>query len=225
MKIFPFFTFCVTTSFILISSEVRASTEELLFQYIVNSENPSDIYEHLPVLRELASECESVIEIGVRRGVSTWGILLGLSENDKDSRSYIGIDLGYPPDLSVFTKIAHDNNIDFDFWKTNDMEIDIVPCDMLFIDSLHTYCHLTYELETFSSKVGKYITMHDTSAPWGHCDDDTYHGNYSEYPQHYNRSKRGLWPAVEDFLIRHPEWRLKERRLNNHGFTTLERID
>jgi len=67
--------------------------------------------------------------------------------------------------------------------------------------------------------------MHDTSDPWGTIDDfQQYSGDYSEYPPEIDRTKRGLWAAVEDFLVRHPEWKLRERRLNCHGLTTLERI-
>jgi hypothetical protein len=36
--------------------------------------------------------------------------------------------------------------------------------------------------------------------------------------------RKGLWPAVEEFLIDHPEWRLKERFTNNNGLTVLERV-
>jgi hypothetical protein len=105
------------------------------------------------------------------------------------------------------------------------MTLDIPPVDMLFIDSLHTYCHLTCELEKFSPKVGKYIAMHDTSAPWGMMDDDQYHGDYSEYEPSFDRTKRGLWPAVVDFLGRHPEWSLYQRNLYSHGFTVLGRTE
>jgi hypothetical protein len=95
---------------------------------------------------------------------------------------------------------------------------------MLYIESLHTYCHLTYELEKFHSKIRKFIALHDTSAPWGTVDDNAYQGDYSEYPSTLcDRSKKGLWPAVEDFLLRHPEWTVRERRLNCCGFTVLER--
>ncbi len=186
----------------------------------------SDIYEHLPILRRLANECQSVAEIGIRSMVSTWAILQGLSENNSADRSYLGIDLIYPPEqnFKLAQKLSTENNISFKFLAANDMSINLNPVDMLFIDSLHTYCHLTYELETFSTQVQKYIAMHDTSAPWGNIEDSTYHGNYSEYPAEYDRSKRGLWPAVEDFLKRHPEWTLQERRFNNHGFTILRRI-
>lgn len=186
----------------------------------------SDINEHIPVLKELAKECASVIEIGIRSMVSTWGVLLGLAENNMPTKDYIGIDLNYPPtdSLNLAKRLAEANNISFKFWQANDMEITIDPTDMLFIDSLHTYCHLTYELETFSPKINKYIAMHDTSAPWGEIDDTEYKGDYSEYPAHFNREKRGLWLAVEDFLNRHPEWALHQRRFNNHGFTVLKRI-
>ena len=34
----------------------------------------------------------------------------------------------------------------------------------------------------------------------------------------------GLWPAVEDFLEKHPEWVLHERYTNNNGLTILKRV-
>jgi len=186
---------------------------------------PSDIHEHLHALRELAQECPIVTEIGLREMVSTWAILQGLSENPYPYRSYIGIDIAFPPKFTLLLaqSLAEDNGVAFDFWHANDLLIEIAPTDLLFIDSLHTYAHLTYELERFSPKVRKYIAMHDTSAPWGNRDDSEYRGDYSEYPSEIDRTKRGLWPAVEDFLARHPEWSLHKRYLNCHGFTILKR--
>lgn len=200
---------------------------ELENQYRTHCIRPSDINEHLPVLYQLAKECSSVVEIGVRSMVSTWGILKGLAESSATSPSYIGIDLHYPPQatLQLAQELAKIQGISFTFWKANDMDVEIDVVDMLFIDSLHTYCHLTYELEKFSPYVGKYIALHDTSEPWGMSDDTCYEGDFSEYPSSIDRTKRGLWPAVVDFLEHHPEWCLHERRLNNHGFTVLKRID
>lgn len=233
MTIFPskrirfFFLSCVYFASICNLQELLAQNDGPTLQQMYDSQcnNWSDIYEHIPVLCQLASECESVTEIGVRSVVSTWGILQGLSTSPYYPRHYLGIDIASPPSesLNLAKRLAEQHGINFNFLVENDMRITLEPTDMLFIDSLHTYCHLTYELETFSSAVGKYICMHDTSDPWGNRDDDHYFGNYSEYPASYDREKKGLWPAVEDFLANHPEWSLLERRLNNHGFTILIR--
>lgn len=198
---------------------------ELQEKYELHCREPSDINEHLPTLRNLAKECSSVVEIGIRAMVSSWGCLLGLSENPSFSRSYLGIDIDSPPHdtLNLAKCLAECNGISFDFLQANDMDIDIEPTEMLFIDSLHTYCHLTYELEKFSPKVSKYIAMHDTSTSFETIDDNGYYGNYSEYPPEYDRTKRGLWPAIEDFLQKHPEWTLHQRNFNNYGLTVLTR--
>jgi|GEM_PF-1354616 len=193
------------------------------FEYYYNT--PSDLNEHIPVLRDLASQCCSVTEVGAKSLVATWGILKGLSESPCGKRHYLGIDSISPPRerLDYAKDIAEKENIDFKFWAVDEMVIVPEPCDMLFIDSLHTYCHLSHELEAFSPKVRKFICMHDTSEPWGSKDDSVYRGDYAEYSKSFDRTKRGLWPAVEDFLQRHPEWCLLERRTNNHGFTILKR--
>jgi hypothetical protein len=219
------FGFLLSLLFLLF--DLQGTTADLQKQYEIHCTQVSDIHQHLPVLRELARECSSVTEIGVRDMVSTWGIFMGLSENQQEVRIYTGIDLNYPPKkkFELAKMLARRNRIHFNFKAANDMDIDIEPTDLLFIDSLHTYCHLTYELEKFSNKANKYIALHDTSEPWGDRDENCYHGNYSEYPEHYDRNKRGLWPAVVDFLERHPEWSLHHRYFNNHGFTILKRND
>ena len=205
----------------------RADYTELRKNYLDFSYKfTSDICEHIPTLHDLSTQCTSVVEIGIRDMNSTWGILSGLSDNGSREKIYLGIDLVSPPEetLSKVRRLAQGCGITFLLCLQNDMTIKMEPVDMIFIDSLHTYCHLTYELETFSPKVAKFIAMHDTSEPWGDAEDDTYHGDYSEYPAWIDRTKKGLWPAVEDFLTRHPEWKLKSRVFNRHGFTVLERI-
>jgi hypothetical protein len=198
---------------------------ELRTRHEFHATYPSDINEHLPLLRELARQCSSVTEIGGRGMVSTWSILQGLSESLHPKRSYYGIGFECPSreNLVLAKALAEANGTSFQYINENDMKLDIEPVDMLFIDSLHTYAHLTYELEKFSPKVNMYIALHDTSEPWGDRDDTEYHGDYSEYPKEIDRTKKGLWPAVMDFLHSHPEWQLQERRLNNHGFTVLRR--
>lgn len=185
-----------------------------------------DIGEHMIHLKQLAVECPIVTEIGLGHVISTWGLLQGLSENRSKNRSYTGIDIRYPPadNLLLAKELAEKNGISFGFRLGNDLYLDIEPTDLLFIDSMHTYSHLMYELEKFSPVVSKYIAMHDTSEPWGDLDDAEYVGDYSEYPESIDRNKRGLWNAVVDFLANHPEWALVERYTNCHGFTILKRV-
>ncbi len=216
--------FCVTS--VSIYGKAAEWARKELWVYYQNAHvQRSDINEHLPLLRYLAKDCSSVVEIGLKNMVSSWGLLQGLSESSAPTRSYLGIDIARPPYeiIREAVALAKANEIDFHFWLKNDMHAEIEPADMLFIDSLHTYCHLTYELEKFSPKILKYIAMHDTSEPWGDVNDPGYTGDYSEYPVQIDRTKSGLWTAVEDFLTRHPEWTLLERRYNNHGFTVLKR--
>lgn len=201
------------------------SVNSLDHQFAIHCRERSDINEHLPVLRELSSECSSVVEIGVRNVVSTWGILMGLSESPHHTKSYLGIDINHPPydKFNLAHELANQHQISFTFLQGNDLDFEIEPADMIFIDTLHTYCQLSAELEKFAPNAKKYITMHDTSDPWG-SQNEGYEGNYSEYPAHFDCTKQGLWLAVVDFLAKHPEWELKERRYNNHGFTTLARV-
>lgn len=198
--------------------------KEVYKQYCMT---PSDTNEHLPLLQSLAAQCSSTVEIGIRDVVTTWALLQGLSESSEQNRSYLGIDLVPPLErpFQLAKVLAALNGIDFSFWEKNDMEIDIPETDFLFIDSLHTYRHLSYELETFSPKVRKYIAMHDTSDPWGDKDEPCYGVNESAYPPYIHCHKQGLWPAVADFLDNHPEWILFDRRYNNHGLTVLMRIN
>ncbi len=209
------------------ASKDTSKKSELERIYLSHCKTSSDINEHLPILDELSRECSGVVQIGVSSMAPIWGILQGLSESPFVDRFYLGIDPKSPPRaiLEKVREIAESEEMSFQFQKGSDMEIDIPLTDMLFIDFIHTYCHLTYELEKFSSKVRKYIVVHDTSDPWSSRDDDQYRGDYSEYDSSIDRQKRGLWPAIEDFLEKHPEWCLLKRRLNNHGLTILKRID
>lgn len=202
-------------------SEARQELETL---YEFHSNHPCDINEHLPTLRLFASECQSVAELGVRGIVSSWGLIQGLIDNPQDPRSYLGVDLGYPPEekFKLIKALTETAGIKFDFWKANDRDIELEPVDLLFIDTMHTYAQLTFELEKFSPKIRKYIIMHDTTLFEYY--DEGYQGDWSEYPTFIDRHKRGLWTAVKDFTARHPEWKVYSRFTNNNGLTILKRV-
>jgi hypothetical protein len=204
----------------------RSPQEELYFCYEDAVTIQSDIYEHVPFIRELASECNSAVELGMRGMISTWGILHGLADHGGAEPFYLGVDPARPcyAPFMVAQRLASELGIQFAFLRENDMNVVIPTVDFLMIDSFHIYSHLMYELEVFSPFVSKYIVMHDTSAPWGYYD-EPYEGDYSEYPAHIDREKRGLWTAVKDFLDGHPEWILFDRKINCHGLTVLKRVE
>lgn len=201
---------------------------DLMSHYQIASTVPSDMYEHVPTLRLLAKECSSVVECGLNAMNSSWGLLAGLNESQGINISYLGIDISVPPQrtLNLAKQVSNSLGIQFRFLQANDLDVEIEPVDLLFIDTWHTYRQLTCELEKFAPFINKYIAMHDTSDPYGSQDESN--PNSRELPQcstvSIDPSKHGLWPAVVDFLERHPEWSLKRRYLNCHGLTILQRV-
>jgi len=178
---------------------------------------PSDINEHLPVLKEYAEKCEHVTEMGVRWVVSTFALILAKPKN------LISIDLFHPSHygdnsrLYMIQNYAQENNINFDFKLGDTLKIDIEPTDLLFIDTLHRYGQLKAELQKHAKNVKKYLIFHDTTT-FGATDE----GHYYQAP-HLDSSKVGLWPAIEEFLENNKEWEILERKTNNNGLTILHK--
>jgi hypothetical protein len=101
--------------------------------------------------------------------------------------------------------------------------------DLLFIDTWHVYGQLKKELARWNGHVAKYIILHDTTVD-GEVGESVRLGNNIEEESKESGLteediRRGIWPAVEEFLIEHPEWVLKERFTNNNGLTVLARRD
>ena len=151
---------------------------------IIEQLSNTDISEHLPTLRLLAAHCSHVTEFGVRSGVSTQAIL---------SAGVPSVHYDIEPAPFAFYE-PHT------FIQASTLEVDIEPTDMLFIDTDHTYVQLYSELTRHSSKVSKYIIMHDT----------TVYGTE-------------LLPAVRDFLWQTPDWLVLAQYFNNNGLLILGR--
>lgn len=163
-------------------------------------ETPSDIYEHLPTIKKYASECETIVELGVRYIVSTWALLAG------HPKHLLSVDIEHPSafgaDIMEVYDLSDAEGTTFEFRHQSSLDITLPEHDLLFIDTLHEYDQLTKELDLHSGKCKKYILMHDTS-----LDGDT-----------------EMWRAVQDFLARDSNWKLRERFENNNGLTVLERV-
>ena len=176
----------------------------------------SDMIEHMPTLKAYASQCPRIIEFGVWDCTSTWGLLAG---HPKWMRSY---DTVRRPEVDEVEAVTRDSSTDFQFILGNtigasverldlppdQVGIEIEPVDLLFIDTYHTYSQLKQEFKLHAAKAGRYIILHDTTT-------------FGDIDQQYDKSKPGLWLAIEEFLVEHSEWKLKERFTNCHGLTIL----
>ena len=150
----------------------------------MNFPDGTDISEHLPTLYMLAKMSKSVVEFGVRGGVSTMAIIAA-------GKPSIHYDISPAP--FVF-------NYPHTFIQQSSLEAEIPICDLLFIDTEHTYKQLSRELATHENMVSKFIAMHDT-VTFG-----------SE-----------LMPAIEGFLSTNPNWEIIAHYKNNNGLTVLGR--
>ena len=190
------------------------NTEEL---YINLVNTPSDINEHLPILRHYASNCKHITEMGVRGVVST--IALAISKPDV----LLSIDLYHPmnwncgSNLDYVKEYCSKNKIDFKFILGSTLEMEIEETDFLFIDTLHTYEQLKSELSLHGNKAKKYIGLHDTTLYANKDENNTYTDKNMSGPI------KGLWPAIEEFLANNKHWKIEERRTNNNGLTILKR--
>ena len=188
------------------------------FQLRVN--HSSDINEHLETIKNFASECEHITEMGVRSVVSTWAFLAA------KPKRLVSMDIVQCPvqDAAI---AANNEGIDFEFIvaDTSNPQLDIEPTDLLFIDTWHVYDQLKVEFKLHSNKVKKYIILHDTTTfgEVGESGSDLIINPVTG--QMEMMRKRGLWPAVEEFLAENTNWTLKERFTHNNGLTILQRTD
>ncbi len=159
----------------------------------------SDIQLHLPTLRGLAKPNMLVVEFGFRTGVSTSAFLAG----GADVISYDVVPCH--PWVGFFRSVAPRK---FRFEMKSSLEATILPCDLLFIDSLHTYAQLSAELHRHHGKPKDRIVLHDT---------------FTFRDKDKVGAGPGLGRAVTEFLEGHPEWVLESHTDVCNGLTILRR--
>ena len=178
---------------------------------------PSDINEHLPTLKQYAEQCSHVTEMGVRWIVSTYAFLAA------QPKKLVSIDMQHPStwgaDLNEVEYHAQSVNCNYKFWLTNNLDIKIEKTDLLFIDTWHSYKQLKAELELHSPQVKKYIILHDTVL-YGNQDELNSYDAFGWVNEH---DKKGLLPALEEFLESNPKWKIHEVFTNNNGLTILKK--
>ena len=205
-------------------------SEVILKKYDVLGSTPSDIFEHLPTLRKYASECESVIEMGVRKCVSTWALALGLLENGSSNKLLIMNDIKKCETEEIENAVKETELQIQTIWKNNlelELENDV---DLTFIDTWHVYGQLKRELARFAPRTKKYIIMHDTEIDA--IKGETLRNIHKYDPEEQSRASgipvdeilKGMSQAIDEFLSNNLDWVLHEKFTNNYGLTILKRV-
>jgi hypothetical protein len=191
--------------------------EKIKNKYIENCKINSDINEHLPTLYRYAQECSHITEMGVRWVSSTWAFLLS------SPKTLISYDIVKHENINEVISISKEYNINFVFIEQDVLKVEIENTDLLFIDTLHTYQQLLSELYLHSTKVSKYIILHDTIS-FGRVDEILYN-HTSEIIKNTSTIKSGLMTAIDEFLISEKGsfWEIHEHYENNNGLTILKR--
>jgi len=191
--------------------EAQAGKDLLKEYYETECNFKSDINEHLPDLKEYASKCEAVTELGVRWIVSTWAFL------SSSAKKITSIDIVNPEDwppigptpnqTSIARDIAKCCDKDYEFILGDSLDIDIEETDLLLLDTLHRYDQLKGELDRHSDKVKKYLVFHDT----------TTYGRTGE------NGGEGILKAIYEFLQNNKNWEIEALKTNNNGLCVLKK--
>lgn len=176
-------------------------------EYQIALHEPSDINEHLDLLKSLADEVVHVTEMGTRAGTSTRAFLA----SDVILRSY---DIVLNERVEELFLIAKRCGKDVEYIRADVLDLNIEETSLLFIDTWHCYEQLIQELRLHGHKVKKYLVFHDTQT----------YGTVGEEIGD-KKGTNGLLPAIIHYMIENPNtWQFKIHRTNNNGLTVLERI-
>jgi hypothetical protein len=105
-------------------------------------------------------------------------------------------------DLELFKQAAEEIGVEFNFVIGSDLEIEIDPCELLFIDTVHTEDQTFNELTLHADKVSKYLVFHDITEP-----------------------RFGTLAGIKKWWATHPEWDGVYSDQNDCGFMILKRND
>lgn len=129
-------------------------------RYAEACRTPSDIWEHLPILHNLAREldAQNIIELGTRGGVST---LAWLAAVERTGGHVYSVDIDPGPQLE---------HRQWTFIQGDDLSPEVIAqlpdsADIVFIDTSHDYRDTLAELNVYRYRVrpGGRIVLHDTN--------------------------------------------------------------
>lgn len=118
-----------------------------------------DMQPHVETLTALAAEATTLVELGVRGAVSTWALLNGLPANG----TMVSVDIDGTVVDTLPERVRNDPR-----WRIvigDDLDADLPPADLVFIDTSHEYHHTIAELDLAVRLRAKVIVLHDYALP------------------------------------------------------------
>ena len=153
-----------------------------------------DMYRRVDFIQQTFTGVQTITEFGPFQGCSTAAWL------SLRPKKFVTMDQGVSLDVDLYKKAAEEINVDFQFIQGSDLEIDIEPCELLFIDTVHTAEHTYQELQRHADKVSRYLVFHDVTQP-----------------------RFGTLAGIKRWWKDHPEWKLKYQDFDDCGFMILEK--
>ena len=154
-----------------------------------------DMYKRIDYIQSTFGGIKTVTEFGPFEGCSTSAWISLRPEK------FVTVDRGITLDVDLYKQAAEEVGVNFEFILGNDIEIDIEPCELLFIDTMHTEDHTYEELQRHADKISKYLVFHDVN------------------PARFDTLK-----GINKWWKDHPEWNLKYQDFQDCGFMVLEKI-
>lgn len=185
----------------------------------------TDISQHIPLLLGYAKQCSSIVECGVRYLSSSYAFALGLV--GKIGSKYTLIDPFKSTEVESFISLCGELGVQARFLQESDLQCPVQEADLLFIDTWHVYGQLRRELDRWQSSIRKFIILHDTTTD-GLYGESIRNGSNIKAQSEATRIpedeiSKGIWPAVEEFLLASNEWCLDLKLENSNGVTVLKR--
>jgi hypothetical protein len=114
-----------------------------------------DMAPHIDHLADYARGCETIVEFGIRGGVSTWAMLSAIDPNGK----LYGVDID--PDPPIPPAVRDDTRFRLIVGEAATVKLPVKHADLVMIDASHEFAPTVAELVRAASLTPRYILCHD----------------------------------------------------------------
>lgn len=183
---------------------------------------------HLPVVRSLAKQCESICEKQMVNMSSTCALLKGLLEASEVDGKERSLHLAAPLS-SFYANKAQTLSEDIGGAVTVTQEVDVPDAvDMLLFDTFNHAAHVESELTTQHVHIKKYIVLYNlaTAESFGMTMStmaDAIHMSQSSGLPLVEILKGGVEEVIDAFLAAHSEWKVLDVEGDTRFLTILSK--